>query len=67
MQPYAWQSREWLRKKLVGKEVLFSVEYKVSSGREFVTIFGGTSSHHITSHHITSHHITNHEQPPART
>ncbi|CAG7833367.1 unnamed protein product [Allacma fusca] len=40
-EPYAWESREFLRKKLVGKEVLFVVEYKVTSGREFGTVYIG--------------------------
>lgn len=40
-EPYAWESREFLRKKLVGKEVTFVVEYKVTSGREFGTMYLG--------------------------
>lgn len=36
LQPYAWESREHLRKLVVGKEVMFAVEYKVqTSGREY--------------------------------
>jgi staphylococcal nuclease domain-containing protein 1 len=42
MQPFAWQSREFLRRRLVGKEVEFTVDYKVPSGREFATITVGT-------------------------
>ena len=39
-QPYAWEAREFLRKQLVGKEVLFSVEYKPSSGgREYGSVW----------------------------
>ena len=39
-QPFAWEAREFLRKKLIGKEVLFSVEYKVpGTGREYGCIF----------------------------
>ena len=35
-QPFAWEAREFLRKQLVGKEVMFAVDYKVpSSGREY--------------------------------
>ncbi|GBG64549.1 hypothetical protein CBR_g45244 [Chara braunii] len=38
--PFAWQSREFLRKKCIGKEVTFRVEYVVSSiNREFGTVF----------------------------
>jgi staphylococcal nuclease domain-containing protein 1 len=29
---FAWDSREFLRKKLVGKEVQFRTEYKISMG-----------------------------------
>lgn len=39
-EPFAWESREFLRKKLIGKEVLFSIEYKVpGTGREYGCIF----------------------------
>lgn len=41
-EPYAWEAREFLRKKLVGKEVVFTVEYKVpSSGREYGFLYLG--------------------------
>jgi len=40
-EPYAWESREFLRKKLVGKDILFVVEYKVNSGREYGTLYVG--------------------------
>ena len=40
VQPYAWQSREHLRRLLVGQDVRFAVEYKVpSSGREYGTVW----------------------------
>ncbi len=32
-EPYAWEAREFLRKRLVGKEVAFRVEYKLPFGR----------------------------------
>lgn len=32
-EPYAWDAREFLRKKLVGKEVAFRVEYKLPFGK----------------------------------
>jgi len=39
-EPYAWECREFLRKKLIGKEVQFAVEYKVpGSGKEYGSIF----------------------------
>nr|CAG4646827.1 EOG090X01F7 [Megafenestra aurita] len=41
-EPFAWETREFLRKKLVGKEVVFTVEYKVpSSGREYGFLYLG--------------------------
>ena len=41
-EPYAWEAREFLRQKLVGKEVVFTVEYKVpSSGREYGFLYLG--------------------------
>jgi len=39
-EPFAWEAREFLRKKLIGKEIQFAVEYKVpGSGREYGSIF----------------------------
>ena len=41
-QPYAWDSREFLRKKIVGKEVTFTFEYKLpGTGKELGHIFIG--------------------------
>eukprot|EP00126_Sphaerothecum_destruens_P001098 Sdes_comp13159_c0_seq2m3074 len=40
-EPWAWQSREYLRKKIIGMEVKFSVEYQVPSGREFGQLWVG--------------------------
>jgi len=41
-EPWAWESREFLRKKLIGKEVTFVVDYKVpTSGREYGTVYLG--------------------------
>ena len=40
VQPYAWESREHLRRLLVGQDVKFTVEHKVpSSGREYGTVW----------------------------
>ncbi|CAL1537379.1 unnamed protein product [Lymnaea stagnalis] len=50
-EPWAWEAREYLRKKLVGKEVVFTVEYKVpGTGREYGIIYLGkdTSGENIT-------------------
>ncbi|KAG8388177.1 hypothetical protein BUALT_Bualt02G0098700 [Buddleja alternifolia] len=41
-EPFAWESREFLRKLCVGKEVTFRVDYTVPSiNREFGTVFLG--------------------------
>ncbi|KAH0688356.1 hypothetical protein KY285_019104 [Solanum tuberosum] len=41
-EPFAWQSRDFLRKLCIGKEVTFKVEYAVPSiGREYGTVFLG--------------------------
>ncbi|CAN1133270.1 Ribonuclease TUDOR 1 [Linum perenne] len=41
-EPFAWDSREFLRKLCVGKEVTFKVDYAVPSiGREFGSVFLG--------------------------
>jgi len=41
-EPFAWEAREFLRKKLVGKEVVFTIEYKVpASGREYGFLYLG--------------------------
>lgn len=50
-EPFAWEAREYLRKKLVGKEVSFTVEYKVpGTGREYGIIYIGkdTSGENVT-------------------
>ena len=40
LQPFAWEAREFVRKKLIGKEVLFTVEYKPpGSTREYGCVF----------------------------
>eukprot|EP00794_Sanderia_malayensis_P012792 gene12792-14103_t len=39
-EPYAWESREYLRSKLIGKEVMFTIEYKPpGSGRVYGSIY----------------------------
>ncbi|CAJ0581780.1 unnamed protein product, partial [Mesorhabditis spiculigera] len=43
-EPYAWEAREWLRKKIVGQVVTFIKDYTASSGRDHGKIFlGGTN------------------------
>ncbi|XP_051115668.1 ribonuclease TUDOR 2-like [Andrographis paniculata] len=44
-EPFAWDSREFLRKLCIGKEVLFRVDYLVPSiKREFGSVFLGTNN-----------------------
>lgn len=39
-EPCAWEAREFLRKRLIGKEVMFTVEYKIPSAtREYGCIY----------------------------
>jgi staphylococcal nuclease domain-containing protein 1 len=41
-EPWAWEAREFMRKKLVGKEVWFAIDYKVpASGREYGMVLVG--------------------------
>ncbi|XP_057422094.1 ribonuclease TUDOR 1-like [Lotus japonicus] len=41
-EPFAWESREYLRKLCIGKEVTFRVDYSVASiNRDFGTVFLG--------------------------
>jgi len=50
-EPFAWEAREYLRKKLIGKEVTFTVEYKVpGTGREYGVLYMGkdTSGENVT-------------------
>nr|CAG4645365.1 EOG090X01F7 [Lynceus sp. MCZ IZ 141354] len=41
-EPFAWDAREFLRKKVIGKEVVFVVDYKVpTTGREYGYLYLG--------------------------
>ncbi|XP_076152364.1 staphylococcal nuclease domain-containing protein 1 [Alosa pseudoharengus] len=40
-EPWAFQAREYLRKKLIGKEVCFTVEIKTAQGREYGVVYLG--------------------------
>ncbi|MFT7799310.1 staphylococcal nuclease domain-containing protein 1 [Arapaima gigas] len=40
-EPWAFQAREFLRKKLIGKEVCFNVELKTGQGREYGVVYLG--------------------------
>lgn len=50
-EPWAWEAREYLRKKIIGKEVVFHVEYKVpGTGKEVGVIYLGkdTTGENVT-------------------
>ncbi|KAK6171496.1 hypothetical protein SNE40_019673 [Patella caerulea] len=50
-EPWAWEAREFLRKKVIGKEVAFTVEYKApGTGREYGCVYLGkdTSGENLT-------------------
>uniref|UniRef100_W5NER7 Staphylococcal nuclease domain-containing protein n=1 Tax=Lepisosteus oculatus TaxID=7918 RepID=W5NER7_LEPOC len=40
-EPWAWPAREFLRKKMIGKEVCFTVENKTPQGREYGMVYLG--------------------------
>lgn len=40
--PYAWAAREFMRTALVGKEVCYSIENELQSGRKYGTVYEGT-------------------------
>ncbi|CAG0887351.1 unnamed protein product, partial [Darwinula stevensoni] len=40
-EPFAWEAREFLRKKLIGKQVNFVVEHKAPSGKEYGYVYLG--------------------------
>lgn len=43
LKPYAWEAREYLRKRLIGLEVTFTVEYTVpGTNREYGCIYIGS-------------------------
>ncbi|MCP9261391.1 Tudor staphylococcal nuclease [Dirofilaria immitis] len=43
-EPFAWESREFLRKKLIGQNVVFRCDYTATSGRDHGRIYlGGTN------------------------
>jgi len=45
LQPFAWEAREFLRRKVIGKDVRFSVEYESHvSGKQFGSVFLGSGA-----------------------
>ena len=41
-EPFAWEAREYLRTKIVGKSVLCTVSHTVNSGREYGSVLIGS-------------------------
>uniref|UniRef100_A0A673I1S9 Staphylococcal nuclease domain-containing protein n=1 Tax=Sinocyclocheilus rhinocerous TaxID=307959 RepID=A0A673I1S9_9TELE len=54
-EPWAFQAREFLRKKVIGKEVCFTVENKTPQGREYGMVYLGkdTSGENIAESLVT--------------
>ena len=49
LQPFAWDAREFLRKKLVGKEVCFTIEYKApGTGKEYGFVYLGKGNVYVS-------------------
>lgn len=40
-EPYAWEAREFLRRKLIGQDVTFATEKSVNSSRTYGTVWLG--------------------------
>lgn len=40
-EPYAWEAREFLRRKLIGQDVTFATEKSVNSPRTYGTVWLG--------------------------
>ncbi|KAJ8877383.1 hypothetical protein PR048_021837 [Dryococelus australis] len=40
-EPYAWEAREFLRQKIIGEDVLFTVEKPPNTSREYGVIYTG--------------------------
>ena len=59
LQPYAWEAREFLRKKLLGKEVVFTIEAKSAATREYGTVYLGrdTSAENLTETMINEGYV----------
>ncbi|XP_075284995.1 uncharacterized protein LOC142362241 [Opisthocomus hoazin] len=48
-EPWGFPAREFLRKKLIGKEVCFTVEYKTPQGREYGMVYLGKDARSLFS------------------
>lgn len=50
-QPWAFQAREFMRKKVIGKEVCFTVENKTPQGREYGMVYLGKGKRRLQPLH----------------
>ncbi|KAL7636680.1 UNVERIFIED_CONTAM: hypothetical protein RMT77_012429 [Armadillidium vulgare] len=48
-EPCGWQAREFLRTLVIGKEILFSIETKTATGREYGTLYVGKDVNNLTN------------------
>lgn len=46
-EPFAWQSREFLRRKAIGQPVVFRVDYTLETGREFGSVYLDTNKENL--------------------
>ncbi|XP_035194719.1 staphylococcal nuclease domain-containing protein 1-like, partial [Oxyura jamaicensis] len=53
-EPWGFPAREFLRKKLIGKEVCFTVEYKTPQGREYGMVYLGKGEREGAGGHAPS-------------
>ena len=50
-QPFAWEAREFVRKRLIGKEVMFTIEYKPpGSTREYGCVYLQKGRNYTNTH-----------------
>lgn len=48
-EPYAWEAREFLRKKLIGQDVAFVTEKSINTNRTYGTVWLGKGIFHTNS------------------
>lgn len=46
-EPYSWEAREFLRKKLIGQDVAFVTEKSVNTNRTYGTVWLGKGTYFI--------------------
>lgn len=48
-EPYAWEAREFLRKKLIGQDVSFVTEKSINTNRTYGTVWLGKGTFYTNS------------------